>query len=147
MRSGNYVSIWNLLSNPGCSLVCCWNSWLSYSPIDISHTFTLPNIFKGEYFFNIAYGGFLMQFWRFSWGNMHAPVSQMDKHSYCLWDTLYVLWINFLMKSISICFLSALQGDDAHLVFAKHDTGTLFGGHCLFHHFSLSLVPCHCNIF
>lgn len=98
-------------------------------------------------FFNIVYGGLLMQFWCFSRGNARAPVSQMGKHGYCLWDTSYVLWIHFLMKNIPICFLQALPGDDARLVLAKHDTGTLFGGCCLFHNFSLSLVPCHCDVF
>ena len=164
MRSGNYASIWNLLSNPGCSSVCCWNSWLPNSSValaklvksestvrlieekKVSHTCTLPNIFSWEWFFNIVYGGFLMQFWRFSRCNVCAPVSQMGKHSYCLWDTSYVLWIHFKMN-IPICFLPALPGDDAHLVLAKHDTGTLFGGCCLLHNFSLSLVHCHRDIF
>lgn len=45
----------------------------------------------GNFFFNIVCGGFLMQFWRFSRGNAHAPVAQMGKHSYCLWDTSHVL--------------------------------------------------------
>lgn len=32
----------------------------------------------GNGFFNIIYGGFVMQFWRFSRGNAHAPVSITD---------------------------------------------------------------------
>lgn len=62
----------------------------------------------------------------------------MSKHSCCLWDTSYVLWIHSLLKNIPICFLPALPGDNAHLVLAKHDTGTLFGG-CYFFHNSI----CH----
>lgn len=79
-----------------------------------------------------------MQFWSFFRGNACAPVSQMVKHSYCLWDKSHVLGIHFLMRNIPICFLPAPPEDDAHLVLAKHDIGTLFGGAVL------SAIPvCH----
>lgn len=74
-----------------------------------------------------------MQFWRFFRGNACAPVSQMGKHSYCLWGKSHVLGIHFLMRNIPIGFLPAPPEDDAHLVFAKPDIGTRFGGCCPFH--------------